>query len=108
MILRIFILSIILTSCEYENLELNNKNKISYSKDILPIISLKCSITSCHVPGSPTGDFLVYDELKKRIENNKFQRMVFELKLMPPAMSRQLNEDEIEILRLWIEQGSPE
>ena len=94
------------SSCEYENLQLTSVNEISYIKDIKPILSTKCSVIGCHVPGSTIGDFFIYSEIKSRIDNGKFDLMVFNLKIMPPTSSAQLSQEEFTMLKTWVDEGA--
>ena len=95
-------------SCEYNNLEIfpYEKNKINYSIDIVPILSTHCTLNGCHVNGASIGDFTVNIQLKDKIVSGKFQRMVFDLKLMPPLMNVRLTEKELETLQEWVNAGA--
>jgi hypothetical protein len=107
-VIFVFIL-FLLFSCEYENAELNfERIVINYQSDVSPLISRRCSLSGCHINGAMTGDFSKYSELKMRIDNGKFQIMVFETKMMPPAANADLSEVELMLLRRWIEQGAEE
>jgi hypothetical protein len=106
-LLVIILLSVL--SCEYDNADStywDSLGEIKFSEEVSPLITTHCNITGCHINGSPTGDFSDYNQLKQRVDNGKFQKMVFDLKLMPPASSPQLNETEYRTLERWLAGGA--
>lgn len=101
------ILCLLLTSCEYENIEINmNAQVVKYSTHISPIILRSCAVTGCHTQGAMIGDFAEYSNIKSRIDNGKFQIMVFDLELMPPSNYSSLTNEEYGKLKSWVEQGA--
>jgi hypothetical protein len=106
MIIRLLLICIFLSGCEYENSEDVRLENVSYSKDLIPIFSNKCSLSGCHVPGAPVGDFLDYEQLKQRIDNGRFNLMIFQYRLMPPPGYNHLMDSEVELIKRWIESGS--
>ena len=97
----------IITSCEYENAGINAiERPVSYSGDIAPLLIRKCAVTGCHVAQATIGNFNVYPEIKLRIDNGKFQLMVFEHRLMPPATHPSLSELELTRMKKWIDGGA--
>jgi hypothetical protein len=93
-------------SCEYQNVEINNTKEIKYSRDIVPILTQHCNLQGCHINGATTGDFTNYDQLKEKINSGKFQRMVFEYRLMPPVAFSQLSGEEYLLLKRWVDGGA--
>lgn len=77
---------------------------ISYSMNVVPIISRHCAIAGCHVAGFLPGNFTTYEGLHAQTENGFFQWMVLEQRSMPPSDS--LNEGELKTLQCWIDQGA--
>ncbi|HYV91910.1 MAG TPA: hypothetical protein VE978_09005 [Chitinophagales bacterium] len=77
---------------------------ISYSVHVVPIISRHCAIAGCHVAGFPPGNFTTYEGVHAQIENGFFQLKVLEQRSMPPSDS--LNEEELETLQCWVDQGA--
>jgi hypothetical protein len=81
---------------------------VSYSEDIVPIIDASCKApagkTGCHE--SWIGK---YPNVKNRIKEGSWQNVVFDLKSMPKIPNLfsidSLNEDELFIMKCWIEQG---
>ena len=97
----------IFTSCEYENAGINSVDRpVSYSGDIIPFMKQNCALAGCHVTNSITGNFNDYSEIKLRIDNGKFQSMVFDTRLMPPSNYPPLSEIELTKLRKWISSGA--
>lgn len=108
-----FILMLLLSalSCEYDNAEsifIKSQGDIRFTEEISQIINIHCTISGCHVSGAAIGNFSEYDQLKTRVDNGKFQIMVFDLKLMPPAGSPKLSGSDYSLLQRWIEGGTLE
>ena len=99
----------IITSCEYDNAGINALERpVSYSGDIVPLVRKNCAISGCHTGSAQTGNFIEYSEIKSRIDNGKFQLMVFDYRLMPPSGYPDLSELEMAKLRKWIDDGAIE
>jgi hypothetical protein len=79
-----------------------------YLTEIRPFIISRCAVSNCHVANFPFGNFDSYDDLKKRIDNGRLQTLVFEQKLMPPPGAIQLTEQELSLLKCWMDNGAPE
>jgi hypothetical protein len=96
-------------SCEYENAEIDNgKQRLTWGKDIMPLMIMRCAIPGCHTGSSATGDFNRYEDVRTRIVSGKFRLMVFENKLMPPAAYPRLSANELSVFQGWIDSGFPE
>lgn len=78
----------------------------TYSVDITSMVNSKCAVSGCHVSGFTFGNFTLYDELKKRVDNGKIQLLVFDNQLMPPATAQQLTEEERTKLKCWMDDGA--
>ncbi len=78
----------------------------TYGVDIVPIVESKCAVTGCHVDGFTFGNFTLYGELKKRVDNGKIQSLVFDNQLMPPASAQQLTEEEKAKIKCWMDDGA--
>jgi mono/diheme cytochrome c family protein len=87
---------------------------LTFSKDIAPILFARCA--GCHRPGqSAPFDLLTYENAKKRAPQIA---EVTAKRYMPPwlpepgygdfANSRRLSDDEIEMIRQWVAEGTPE
>jgi hypothetical protein len=79
----------------------------SYTQEIQPMVLSKCATTGCHVPGFPFGDFTNYAGLKAKVDNGRVNTVI-ESKVMPPAYSPQLTDEELTHLKCWISNGAPE
>lgn len=79
-----------------------------YATDITTIINAKCALQGCHVSGSSFGNFIIYSELKKRVDNGRLQKNVFDLKIMPPSTQTQLTDDEKDKLKCWLDNDAPQ
>src|SRR5688572_22642612 len=90
---------------------LAQKNDVDYYEDIQPIILTKC--TSCHRPNTAAPfSLLTYEDVKKR---GDFIAQVTASRYMPPWKAdlafqsykneRTLSEQEIALIRTWVENG---
>ncbi len=77
-----------------------------YQKDIAPIMNRNCAVSGCHAEQALIGNFRDYQDLKLRIDNGKFELMVFQMRLMPPDGYKPLTENEKRKLRKWIDGGA--
>lgn len=91
--------------------ECRSQQKITYYKDVEPIISKNCS--SCHRPNqSAPFDLLTYDDVRQR---GKFIASVTKSRYMPPwkadptfqeyAFEKRLTPEEILIIQKWVDSG---
>ena len=84
-----------------------DRQNISYSLDVFPVVSKSCAIPGCHIAAFPKGDFTKYNDLKERAGNGK---LYFRLSSgqMPPADSKSpgLTICEVNIITRWINQGA--
>ncbi len=99
------------------------QQSVSFSRDIRPILSSKCF--SCHGPDSAAREADLrldrYDEATadrggyaalipgKPQESEAFQRLVADdpdVRMPPAEAKKDLSEEEIQLLRRWIEQGA--
>lgn len=89
-------------------------DEVTFSRDIAPIVYGNC--TQCHRPGEAGGlNFRSYDEVKA---SAKLITKVTESGYMPPwkvvrghgdfLNERGLNEEQIALIRAWVDQGAPE
>ncbi len=90
-----------------ENLECDAV--ISFSEDVLPLISVNCSTSGCHGGGSGAAGYVLtnYDNINqhKTIILQTMQH-VSGVTPMPLGQSKLPNES-INIVACWIEQGAP-
>lgn len=93
--------------CTYEKADIipsNTCSSVTFTKDIKQIINKRCAISGCHVLGFLPGDFTRLENLKKVIDNGKFQFRVFETKTMPPLSK--LGEDTLTKIKCWLDNGA--
>lgn len=87
---------------------------ITFTKHIAPVIFSRC--TYCHRPGEAAPfSLLNYEDVKRRA---KHIQEVAELRIMPPwkakrgygefANDRSMSEQEIGLIKAWVEQGAAE
>ena len=81
---------------------------VYYSGDIAPLLRTHCAVPGCHQQGFPFGNYERYEEVKRRVDNGKFQRLVIDLRLMPPSGRPPLTEDQVQMLTKWLRDGAPE
>lgn len=113
-IIILFVLSmtLILASCtnDKEDLLYGNdeceSSAVSFSQDIVPIISNHCATVGCHVQGGGgTGIFENYNQIKSKVDDNSFEARVIDQRDMPP--SGPLSDCQIEHIIQWLEDGAP-
>jgi hypothetical protein len=80
-------------------------DKVTYSKDIDPIIKSSCAITGCHVPNGTGGDFTTYDGVKSDVESGAFKRRVVDgnPSFMPPG--GKLPDADLDKINCWLNAG---
>lgn len=103
----------ILSSClnkELDSVICNQlPDKVSYARDVTPIIRTTCALQSCHVSLFEQGDFTQYTVLKEKSDRQVLAFMI-RAREMPPANSAGptlLDDCQMETLLQWIEAGSP-
>ena len=90
------------------------EERITFTDQIAPIIHSKCA--QCHRPGEAAPfTLMTYDQVKKR---SRMILSVVEDRYMPPwhpvpghgtfRDNRRLSDQEIELIRQWVENGSPQ
>ena len=99
-----------LNSCYYDVEEdlypgFCNSVEVSYSRDIVPFIELRCATPGCHIPGGTgNGDLTTYEGVKAKVDNGSLVRRVLEIGDMPGVGD--LTECELDKLRSWIDDGA--
>lgn len=97
-------------SCEYQNEEElfatpdNTGTQVSFTSDILPIITAKCAIPGCHVTGVQSPDLSNQANIFSRAERIKVRTSAG---TMPPSSSPGLTADEINNIAAWVDAGAP-
>lgn len=105
--------AVFISSCVYDKAELITVPPVSacdtispkFSTDVQPLITSRCATYECHDLSFSGGyAFFEYADIKAAID--KIQQQVIVLKLMPKDGA--LTEDEINIIKCWIESGAPD
>lgn len=82
----------------------NKNQKITFEKDIKPIMNTYCGGTFCH-HGKPSA-WTNYKVTKLAVDSGIFYDRVIDKKDMPKK--KPLPKTEFETLKKWLEQGAPE
>lgn len=77
-------------------------NKITYAKDIKPLIDNYC--VGCHSSNFASGDLVTHSDVKLKVDNGTLMKVVVIDKTMPEASS--LTKEEIQKFKCWIESGA--
>lgn len=90
---------------------------ISYEEDIFLIIQNTCAYSGCHLDSAP-GTYDTYQGLLPTLENGTFIERIVTLRDdpnlgMPPDYApadrpKDLTEEELQLIRCWVEMGYPE
>lgn len=83
-------------------------DKITFSKDIQPLIKSNCATTGCHVPnGSAPGDYTTFDAIKSDADRGQLKKRMIDgnPSFMPP--SGKLDEATLNKLNCWLNAGAP-
>lgn len=82
-------------------------SKPTYNNGIKPIIDNNCMGSSCHVAGSPYGNFTTYNGLAPYLSgSNLFKRDVLDQQIMPK--NNNLSQDDLNKIQCWADNGYPE
>lgn len=110
-LLPIFVISICIYGCEYENEEelfgLQNcdTTNVSFMSTIEPLILTNCAIEGCHVPGNGRVLLRNYEEIKENVDNGSVWRHAIRDRDMPP--DGPLAICDIKKLESWINADAP-
>lgn len=80
----------------------------TYTSEIKAIVNEKCAISGCHDNNSTIASYTSYAPLKERADNGRLYSYLFDLKIMPPASSIQLTDNEKELIKCWLDNDTPE
>ena len=83
---------------------LETKQKITFDKDIKPIMNTYCGGVFCH-HGKPSA-WTKYEIIKKSVDSGIFHERVIEKRNMPKR--KPLPEKEYNLIKIWIENGAIE
>jgi len=86
-------------------------SNVTYKTDIGPIIQANC-VSGCHQPGGTAEGVAIFDnstdlgfaEIKKKVDQGRFENRVVVLKDMPP--SGPLSNEDIAKIQLWLADGA--
>ncbi|MFT7612213.1 MAG: hypothetical protein ACI9J3_001167 [Parvicellaceae bacterium] len=81
-----------------------------YQLDVVPIIQASCATGTGPGTGCHDAWILSYAGLRARVLNGDIQRVIYELKSMPPSPNflgtPALTDDEVDKIMCWIQQGA--
>lgn len=83
---------------------------VTFSNHVFPLIQMNCATTiGCHAPGAGNPVLEDYSSVKAIVDNGSFENRVLIQQDMPPSYgpdSVQLETCELELMRVWVEQGA--
>ncbi len=101
------VLIVTLGSCKKEKVAACDE-EVTYESHVRAIIQQNCTVTGCHDGSNGMRKPLrTYDEVMAVIDWVE-RRAVIEKSMPPAASGGPLSEEEIRLLRCWLEQGTPE
>jgi hypothetical protein len=83
-------------------------DKITYAKDIEPIMKNNCATKGCHVPnGSGPADYTTFDGVKTDVESGELKKRMIDgnPSFMPPA--GKLPQSDLDKVVCWLNAGAP-
>lgn len=88
-----------------KNVEEECEEIITYNSHVKTIIDGSCAYTGCHVPGTNTFDYSSYEKIQGSLTDGTFEEEVFRLGEMPPMDGIPLNDDQLHLLKCWMQDG---
>lgn len=107
---------VLLQSCNFDTLPEASPSgcesgTITYDNTIQAILETNCAYTGCHLSGFPYGDLSSYtDDLIDLLQNGDFKEQTIDLREMPPEYAfgpTTLSEEDLQVLKCWVEDGYP-
>ncbi|MEY2800253.1 MAG: hypothetical protein RI934_1241 [Bacteroidota bacterium] len=101
-------------SCKHE-IDLANAPEITFSKDVQPIITSRCSMSGCHSESNYEKFALItYEDVVDIVEpgnarSSELYEVITDLSgedRMPPLPDNRLADQQILKIMVWIEQGA--
>ena len=98
-------------ACEYENEESlfaqqgECSTPVVFTTHIAPIIQTNCAISGCHVAGGIPPELTSYEKVKARATG--VQHQTLSRQMPPPYSGLNLSEEDLELIKCWVKQGSP-
>ena len=92
----------------------DDPNAVTYTDDILPILTTSCSTSNnqCHSMGTPASGIplRLYDEVVIEVANNRILGAINQLSGFEPMPrnAQKLNQSDIDLIAAWIDAGTPE
>jgi hypothetical protein len=111
-IVALFLLSVLISSCYYDNVEELYPNagaceteNLGFQSHIFPLIQSNCAMAGCHSANASIGAFVNYEGIKAKVDNGSMEHRVLVKKDMPP--SQPLNECQRAQIKVWLDAGAP-
>ncbi|MEO6904194.1 MAG: choice-of-anchor J domain-containing protein [Bacteroidia bacterium] len=83
-------------------------DKITYSKDIAPIIKDHCATSGCHAPnGSGPSDYSTFDAIKSDADNGELKKRMIDGNPSFMPSSGKLDEAMLSKVTCWLNAGAP-
>ncbi|HET6225312.1 MAG TPA: choice-of-anchor J domain-containing protein [Bacteroidia bacterium] len=83
-------------------------DKITYSKDIQPIIKGSCATIGCHVPnGSGPGDYTNFEAVKTAADNGELKKRVIDGNPSFMPTGGKLDDAALDKINCWLNAGAP-
>lgn len=103
-----------INACKHE-IDLSKAPEISFSKDVQPIITSRCSMSGCHSEvGYEKFALITYEDIVDIVEpgnarSSELYEVITDLTgedRMPPLPDNRLADQQILKIMVWIEQGA--
>jgi hypothetical protein len=101
----IYIDNVTITATNTSN---TNCDKVTYTKDVKPIMITKCATPNCHVPGgsNPT-DLDTYAGVKAIVDNGRFKKRMIDGNPSFMPTSGKLSGSVLGNIQCWLDNGAP-
>ena len=94
--------------------DLANYPTVSFSNDVMLIISSNCNQSGCHDGSGEQSALTTYDEVMAHVKAGDARKSgLYRVitgrgeNIMPPSSLTMLTDDQIRTIFVWIEQGAP-
>lgn len=81
--------------------------KITYSKDIEPIMKTNCATKGCHVPNGASPDLTIFQGAKESADNGQLKKRMIDGNPSFMPSSGKLSDTDLEKVACWINAGAP-
>ncbi|MES2565450.1 MAG: hypothetical protein V4565_01205 [Bacteroidota bacterium] len=78
---------------------------ITFTKHIMPIFTNSC--VTCHSPGAQSPELSDYTQIKAQVDGGRIKARVIDQVPSPMPLGNPLPQNEINMLKCWLESGAP-